>query len=173
MLLPMMISTYTSIDSPLGRILLVGSDTGLRGLHLADHERAPQPPPSWQRDDDAFVSVARQLTDYFAGVRTSFDLPLDLSAGTDFQRRVWEQLLAIPYGETISYGELARRIGQPTASRAVGLANGQNPVAIVVPCHRVVAANGGLGGYGWGLDRKSWLLDLERGQQPITGTLAL
>ena len=113
----------------------------------------PMPPPDSRRDDDAFGDVVVQLDEYFAGTRTAFDLPMTLE-GTDFQRRVWAELCAIPYGETISYGELARRVGNPKASRAVGLANGRNPVAVIVPCHRVIAADGSLGGYGGGLDRK-------------------
>ncbi len=105
-----------------------------------------------------------QLDEYFAGERTEFDVTLRLE-GTEFQRRVWAGLLEIPYGETISYGELATRIGQPTASRAVGLANGRNPVGIIVPCHRVIGSTGALTGYGGGLDRKRALLDLERSRR--------
>lgn len=161
-----MTTTYTSLDSPLGRLLLVGTPDGLAGLYLADHERAPRPCPDWRHDDAGFREVEAQLAEYFAGERTDFDLALDL-VGTDFQLLVWAALQEIPHGRTISYGELARRIGRPTASRAVGLANGQNPVSIVVPCHRVIATNGGLGGYGWGLEAKSWLLDLERGQPSL------
>ena len=108
--------------------------------------------------------MVEQLEAYFAGSRQTFDVPLAL-AGTDFQRRVWEGLLEIPYGHTMSYGELARRVGRPGASRAVGLANGRNPVAIIVPCHRVIGANGTLTGYGGGLDRKVWLLDHERSRR--------
>jgi O-6-methylguanine DNA methyltransferase len=163
----MMTTTYTMTESPLGRILLVGSDAGLAGLYLADDERAPLPAPEWERRDDAFGDVVAQLREYFAGERTVFDVTLDLSTGTAFQQRVWAELRAIPYGETVSYGELAHHIGQPGASRAVGLANGRNPVSIIVPCHRVIATGGGLGGYGWGLTNKSWLLDLERGQPSL------
>ncbi len=155
---------YTEVDSPLGAVLLVGRAGALAGLYLADHGRSPVPGPDWRRDDGALRAVERQLGEYFAGRRAAFDVELDLT-GTPFQLRVWEQLRAIPYGHTISYGELARRIGQPTASRAVGMANGRNPVSIVVPCHRVVAADGGLGGYGWGTDRKAWLLALESGER--------
>ncbi len=156
---------YAHTHSPLGRILLVGTDAGLSGLFLADHARAPSPEPDWLADPGGFAHVRDQLDEYFAGVRTRFDLDLDLD-GTDFQRRVWAALRAIAYGQTISYGELAARIGQPTASRAVGTANGNNPVSIIVPCHRVVAADGTLGGYAWGLARKTWLLALETGQPP-------
>lgn len=164
---PSTATTHTHVDSPIGRILLVGSDAGLAGLYVADHDRAPLPDAAWRADIAPFRAVETQLGEYFAGERTDFDVDLDL-AGTAFQRRVWAALCEIPYGETISYGELARRIDQPTAARAVGLANGQNPVSIIVPCHRVVAADGSLGGYGWGTQRKSWLLDHERGQPSLT-----
>ena len=106
------------------------------------------------------VKTCAQLTEYFAGTRTTFDLPLEFS-GTDFQLQVWQMLRAIPYGTTTSYGELARRLGDPTASRAVGAANGQNPIPVIVPCHRVIGANGDLTGFGGGLDRKRWLLEHE------------
>jgi methylated-DNA-[protein]-cysteine S-methyltransferase len=122
---------------------------------------APTSSEDWERDDDGLAAVVDQLEAYFAGSRETFDVPLDLQ-GTDFQRRVWAGLLEIPYGETMSYGELARRVARPGASRAVGLANGRNPVAIIVPCHRVIGADGTLTGYGGGLDRKVWLLDHER-----------
>jgi methylated-DNA-[protein]-cysteine S-methyltransferase len=118
--------------------------------------------PRWQRDDDAFAETRRQLEEYFAGERTSFDLPLDMH-GHEFERRVWAALRQIPYGETVSYGEIAERIGAPGAARAVGLANGRNPVAIIVPCHRVIGANGKLTGFGGGLPMKRALLDLEQG----------
>ena len=118
------------------------------------------------RDDARFADARAQFTEYFAGQRTEFDLPLDCATGTEFQRLVWRALCDIPYGETISYGELARRIGQPAAVRAVGLANGRNPLSIVVPCHRVVGTGGKLTGYGGGLDRKRHLLDLEARVRP-------
>ncbi|HEX7610606.1 MAG TPA: methylated-DNA--[protein]-cysteine S-methyltransferase, partial [Solirubrobacteraceae bacterium] len=121
---------------------------------------APAQSPDWQHDDDALADVAGQLAAYFAGTLTEFDVQLEL-AGTDFQREVWQALRAIPYGETISYGELAQRVGKPSASRAVGLANGRNPIAIIVPCHRVIGADGSLTGYGGGLARKAWLLEHE------------
>ena len=154
---------YTTVDSPLGRVLLVGHADAVTGLYLADHGHAPEPGVGWRLDDGRFRDVAAELAEYFAGERTAFDARLDL-VGTAFQRRVWAALQAIPYGETISYGELARRIRSPGASRAVGRANGRNPVSIIVPCHRVIAADGGLGGYGWGTDCKAWLLALERGR---------
>jgi methylated-DNA-[protein]-cysteine S-methyltransferase len=121
---------------------------------------APRPGVRWIQDDAVFRESCRQLEAYFDGVSSGFDLALDLS-GTPFQRRVWHELCKVPYGSVISYAELARRIGQPSASRAVGSANGQNPIAIIVPCHRVIASGGGLGGYGGWLDRKRWLLEHE------------
>jgi methylated-DNA-[protein]-cysteine S-methyltransferase len=122
--------------------------------------------PGWQRHDEAFGNVRRQLTEYFDGRRRCFDVPLAL-VGNAFELRVWDALCEIPYGETVSYGEIARRIGQPDASRAVGLANGRNPIAVIVPCHRVIGANGTLIGYGGGLERKRLLLDLEAGVLPL------
>ena len=153
----------TTVDSPIGPLTLMARDGHLTHLVMEDQAHAVAPPPGSQRDDDVFAEVATQLDEYFAGERTTFDVPMTLE-GTDFQRRVWAQLCSIPYGETISYGELARRVGNPKASRAVGLANGRNPVAVIVPCHRVIAADGSLGGYGGGLDRKVHLLGLEQGR---------
>ena len=147
--------------SPIGPLTLTARDGRLTGLAMQDQAHATGVPPGSRRDDAHFADVTRQLDEYFAGTRTGFDVPLHLE-GTPFQRSVWAQLLAIPYGETVSYGEVARRLGNPGASRAVGLANGRNPVAVIVPCHRVIAADGGLGGYGGGADRKTLLLDLER-----------
>jgi methylated-DNA-[protein]-cysteine S-methyltransferase len=118
--------------------------------------------PQWIRDDEAFAEIRDQLEEYFAGERTTFDIPMHLE-GTAFQRTVWHELTQIPYGETISYGELAKRIGRPDRARAVGTANGQNPIAVIVPCHRVIGANGKLVGYGGGLDNKRRLLELESG----------
>lgn len=115
----------------------------------------------WEVDDNAFPDAVEQLAEYFAGERTEFDLPLEME-GTAFQRTVWSALREIPYGETCSYGEIARNIGSPAAFRAVGLANGHNPISIIVPCHRVIGANGSLTGYGGGLERKRLLLDLEK-----------
>ncbi len=147
--------------SPIGPLTLMASDGRMTHLVMADQAHATAMPSGSRRDDDFFADVTAQLDAYFAGDRDSFDVPMRLE-GTEFQRRVWTQLCAIPYGETISYGELARRVGNPKAARAVGLANGRNPVAVIVPCHRVIAADGSLGGYGGGLDRKTHLLDLER-----------
>jgi methylated-DNA-[protein]-cysteine S-methyltransferase len=151
---------YTVHPSPIGPLTLMACDGHLTHLVMQDQAHATDTPPGSRRDDACFAEVSSQLDEYFAGDRTAFHLPLRLG-GTDFQRSVWTQLAAIPYGTTISYGELARRVGNPKASRAVGLANGRNPVAVIVPCHRVIAGDGSLGGYGGGLDRKTTLLHLE------------
>ena len=147
-------TTQRVIDSPIGPLTLAGSDGRLSHSHAPDHT-------GWHRDDTAFPDAVEQLGAYFAGDLTEFDLNYDM-AGTAFQRRVWTALLTIPSGQTRSYGELALQIGAPKASRAVGLANGRNPISIIVPCHRVIGANGSLTGYGGGIERKSALLDLER-----------
>lgn len=152
--------THTVLDSPVGPLTLVAVDGVLTGLYM-DRQRHRPPAESFGDPDPApFGAPARQLTEYFAGERTVFDLPMTL-LGSDFQRRVWTALRDIPYGETVSYGELAERLGQPTAARAVGLANGKNPIGIIVPCHRVVGSTGDLTGYGGGLDRKRHLLTFE------------
>ncbi len=150
----------TTIASPVGPLTLRGSAGCLTGMTMHDQRHAPAPVPGQRTDDRSFVGIVRQLEDYFAGGLTRFDVPLEL-IGTDFQRRVWSALQEIPYGETISYGELARWVGNPAAVRAVGLANGRNPIAIIVPCHRVIGADGSLTGYGGGLERKAWLLEHE------------
>ena len=156
-------TTYTAtVSSPIGDIALVGDGEGLSGLYMPQHRHRPPLPESAVRDDDAFAAAREQLAAYFAGERTAFELPV-APTGTPFQREVWQALTEIPYGTTCSYGELAQRIGKPAAVRAVGLANGRNPVSIVVPCHRVVGADGSLTGYGGGIERKRFLLDLERG----------
>jgi methylated-DNA-[protein]-cysteine S-methyltransferase len=160
---------YAYMDSPVGELLLVGADDGrLRGLWMEQQRcKSGTGPavngvqPGWVHDDAAFAAAREQLGAYFEGERTTFDLPLDLDAGSPFLQLVWRTLLGIPYGETRSYGELAASIGRPGAARAVGLANGRNPVGIVVPCHRVIGADGGLTGYGGGLERKRRLLDHE------------
>jgi methylated-DNA-[protein]-cysteine S-methyltransferase len=158
---------FTEMDSPIGLLLLRGTPRGLTGLFMQDHLYGPETTHrrDWQRDDALFAEARAQLADYFAGRRTTFDLPIDRDAvgGTPFQQRVWRELENIPYGTIISYGELAKRLGNPGAVRAVGLANGHNPISIIVPCHRVIGANGTLTGYGGGLERKRWLLDHERG----------
>jgi methylated-DNA-[protein]-cysteine S-methyltransferase len=153
---------YGIVPTPLGPVLVTGDGEALTGLWFADHARAPEQPSAWPRDDDAFAGVADQLDGYFAGRRTRFDVPLRM-AGTPFQRAVWAALREIPFGSTTTYAELAAGIGAPTAARAVGAANGRNPISIVVPCHRVVGRDGSLTGYAWGLERKAWLLRLERG----------
>jgi methylated-DNA-[protein]-cysteine S-methyltransferase len=152
--------TTTCIESPVGPLTLYARAGRLTGLQMDGQRHARQPSPDTERADGAFEEVSAQLRAYFEGTLTRFDLPLELQ-GTDFQRRVWAQLREIPYGETISYGELARRVGSPGASRAVGLANGRNPVGIIVPCHRVIGADGSLTGYGGGIERKVWLLEHE------------
>lgn len=153
--------THCVVDSPVGPLTIVDDDDHLVGLYMDEQRHRPDPGTHGERDDDVQPRVREQLTAYWAGQLREFDLPLRL-VGTPFRQRVWEALRTIPYGETWSYGKLAVEIGQPAASRAVGLANGRNPVSIVVPCHRVVGANGSLTGYGGGLQRKQWLLDHER-----------
>jgi methylated-DNA-[protein]-cysteine S-methyltransferase len=148
---------YTTIDSPLGALLVARDDEGITALLLPTGRHKSEPAPAWVRDDGAFDDLRGQLAEYFTGERTEFDLPLHM-IGSAFQRRVWAALRDIPCGETTSYGALAASIDAPGAARAVGLANGQNPVSIVVPCHRVIGANGSLTGYGGGLPAKQWLL---------------
>lgn len=149
-------------DSALGGITLAATDQGLAGVWF-DRQRHSPDMTGWLSDDDHPVlrEAARQLDDYFAGRRQHFDLPLDLSHGTTFQQSVWRALLAIPSGQTTSYGALSAGVGKPAAVRAVGAAVGRNPISVIVPCHRVVGSNGSLTGYAGGLDRKSALLDLE------------
>jgi len=151
---------HTTTDSPIGELLLVGDGTALSGLYMQAGPAPKRIDPSWERSDAAFVDAVEQLAEYFDGRRLEFDLPL-APQGPPFQRQVWQALREIPYGETITYGEQARRIGHPDAARAVGAANGQNPIAVIVPCHRVIGANGSLTGFGGGLERKRLLLDLE------------
>lgn len=151
-----------TMHSPVGIITIAGRDGRIRHLRMDDQTYEPSH-DGWEPDEAAFPEAVDQLTAYFAGELQEFDLELDL-VGTEFQRRVWGALLTIPYGETRSYGEIALQVGSPGASRAVGLANGHNPVGIIVPCHRVIGANGSLTGYGGGLDRKKLLLDLEKGR---------
>ena len=154
---------YTWMETPVGRLLVAGYEGGLRYVLFGEGRSEVKPQPGWREDAARLTDAVRQLGAYFAGELRRFDLPL-APAGTPFQQRVWQELLTIPYGETISYGELARRIGKPTGSRAVGLANGANPISIVIPCHRVIGTDGKLTGYGGGLKNKEWLLALERGQ---------
>jgi methylated-DNA-[protein]-cysteine S-methyltransferase len=158
--------TYTSIDSPIGELLLVGDDRALHGLYMQDGRKPARIAPRWRRSTAAFGEVRSQLQEYFAAERITFDVPLELH-GNEFELRVWRALSDIPHGQTVSYGEIARRIGAPDAARAVGLANGRNPIAVIVPCHRVIGADGTLTGYGGGLERKRLLLDLEQGQASL------
>jgi len=158
--------THAVIDSMLGPLTIVAEDGQIRCLYMDLQRHRPDDrelgePDQGGRDVEPFKAAADQLDAYFAGERTTFDLPL-AARGSDFQQRVWAALLGIPYGATESYGDLAQRIGSPGAARAVGLANGKNPIGIVIPCHRVVGSNGSLTGYGGGLNRKRQLLDLER-----------
>ena len=146
-------TAYTTIDTPIGEILLTAEGGALTRLYMAPFDVED----AWEHDPDALAGPARQLAEYFAGERTEFELEL-APAGTEFQRRVWALLLAIPYGETTTYGALADELGNPRTVRAVGLANGRNPISIVVPCHRVIGADGSLVGYGGGLERKRALL---------------
>lgn len=158
---------YTYYESPIQPLLLTSNGTALTGLFMVQHKHGPEVGEDWIEQADAlpFAETKRQLDLYFAGELTEFDLPL-APEGTAFQQKVWEELRRIPYGVTISYGELADRVGNPNASRAVGLANGRNPISIIVPCHRVIGANGKLTGYGGGLSRKEILLNLESGKRP-------
>lgn len=180
------------VETPLGRVLVLGRAAALTGLYFDGYPHTPRlgPPPSGddtglteprreidedldggadarrlngsaRREEALFTETRRQLDEYFDGRRAAFSLKVD-PAGTSFQRAVWDALLDVPCGETTSYGALAIRLGRPQASRAVGAANGANPISIVIPCHRVLGATGGLTGYGWGIDKKSWLLGHER-----------
>lgn len=160
---------YRAVDSPLGPLTFAGRGRRLMHLRMVDQTYEPRH-DGWEPDDSAFPDAVEQLEEYFAGERTEFELELDL-VGTAFQRRVWAALLTIPYGQTRSYGEIARQIGVPAAFRAVGLANGHNPIGIVVPCHRVIGANGSLTGYGGGIDRKRALLQLEKTHNAVIPTL--
>lgn len=166
--------TMLTMRSPLGNLRLYAALNELVAVDLPGHPTSPASQAASQASaqavegrSDVLVRTAAQLAEYFAGERQAFDLPLG-PLGTSFQQRVWRALTRIPYGETRSYGELARSIGRPAASRAVGAANGRNPIPIIVPCHRVIGANGDLTGYGGGLPIKRWLLDHERGwKQPL------
>jgi methylated-DNA-[protein]-cysteine S-methyltransferase len=154
---------YSRFKSPVGPLLLAGSKAGLQLVSFAGGSRAKSVDPDWRMDNSAFVEVVHQLQSYFAGERKNFDLSLVLE-GTDFQKTVWTALREIPYGETISYKELAEIIGNPRAVRAVGAANGANPIPIIVPCHRVIGNDGSLTGFGGGLPLKKHLLELESRQ---------
>jgi len=168
-------NAFCHFQSPIGRLLLTSDGTALTGLYMEPSRKA-QSTDGWCEDAAGapLAQALRQLSEYFAGTRREFDLPLRMQ-GTGFQQRVWRELTEIPYGQTWSYGELAKRIDNPSASRAVGLANGRNPISVIVPCHRVIGADGSLTGYGGGLERKRWLLAHEglhwgeknRGQLPL------
>ncbi len=160
---------YRTIDSPIGLLTLAGRGGVLTNLRMVDQTYEPSR-ADWTPDPDAFAPAVEELNAYFAGELTDFAIELDL-LGTEFQRRVWRALMTIPYGETRSYGEIAGQIGAPGAARAVGLANGHNPIAIIVPCHRVIGASGSLTGYGGGLDRKRTLLELEKQRTSMNLTL--
>ncbi|MGW5879152.1 methylated-DNA--[protein]-cysteine S-methyltransferase [Nocardiopsis terrae] len=153
---------YTTVDSPLGELLLHGDGEALGGVLTRPGNGVERSiPQDWVAEAKPFTEAARQLAAYFAGELREFDLPL-APAGTPWQLRVWRALTTIPYGETAGYGQLAGELGKPTASRAVGTANGRNPISVIVPCHRVIGANGSLTGYAGGLERKEYLLTLER-----------
>lgn len=153
---------YTTINSPIGDLTLVGDGEILTHLSMASHDATkPVIASDWQRDDSAFADARTQLAEYFAGDRARFTVPLAPS-GTAFRLRVWSTLVRVPFGGTATYGEVAASMGNPAASRAVGMANHYNPIAIMIPCHRVIGATGSLTGYGGGLECKEFLLDLER-----------
>jgi methylated-DNA-[protein]-cysteine S-methyltransferase len=164
------VTLYTMIGSPLGELLLIGDGRALRGLYMQDGRKPGTVEPGWERRPGTFSEVSAQLDEYFAGARTSFDLKLE-PLGSPFQLRVWQALGEIGYGQTSSYGALAGRIGRPRAARAVGAANGANPISIVIPCHRLIGAGGDLTGYAGGVESKRLLLDLEasRPREAMTG----
>jgi methylated-DNA-[protein]-cysteine S-methyltransferase len=159
---------YCYLETSIGPLLIAGDGAAIHHIRFPRNGKPEPPERDWEQSSRGVLAEAvKQLRQYFAGKRTDFDLPL-AADGTAFQRGVWRRLQEIPYGETISYGELARRIGNPKASRAVGAANGQNPIPIVIPCHRVIGANGKLTGFGGGLPIKEKLLALEARQMSLT-----
>lgn len=151
---------YDDMETPIGTLRLVADDIGLREIRFAEPRRPRETPATWLQAARPFIATRAQLQEYFAGERQQFDLPMH-PVGTDFQLSVWRELSRIPYGVTNSYGEIARRIDRPKAMRAVGAANGRNPLPIIVPCHRVIGSNGSLTGFGGGLPTKEFLLALE------------
>ena len=151
---------HTTIESPVGDLLLIGDEQRLHGLYMQEGRRPVAVGRDWRSAREPFAAAREQLGEYFAGERKEFDLRL-ARVGTQFQEQVWDALRRIPYGRTASYGEIARGIGHPTASRAVGMANGSNPISIIVPCHRVIGTDGKLTGYAGGVERKRFLLELE------------
>ena len=152
---------FAEVDSPIGALVVTSDGEAVTGLYMQSHKHGPLDRHRWQPDINSkiepLVNATSQLQEYFAGTRLTFDLPL-APRGTEVQKSVWRQLGQIPFGETRSYGEIAKAIGNPKASRAVGSANGRNPISIIVPCHRVIGANGSLTGFGGGISRKQWLL---------------
>lgn len=160
---------YSHLETPIGDLLLAGEGEKLKILHFVDGDEVLK--AGWQRSDEALRKVRRQLLEYFAGTRAHFDLALAPEA-TPFQAKVLDALLQIPYGDTCSYSDIARTIGKPKAVRAVGGANGSNPIAIIIPCHRVVGADGSLTGFAGGLERKRYLLDLEGSHSGLFGCAA-
>ena len=154
---------YSFLESPIQQLMLTSDGEALTGLRMIEHRHAPVMTEAWRLDDNVrpFAEAKRQLAAYFNGELSEFDLPLILQ-GTDFQRLIWRELQKVPFGETMSYGQMAQRIGNPNASRAVGAANGRNPISIIVPCHRLIGSTGKLTDYGGGLERKEWLLTHEK-----------
>lgn len=158
----------TTYDSPIGKLTLAADELGLRHIVFAQGSRSFAPPAHWQPSGSEFVELSQQLDEYFAGTRKTFKLKL-APQGTEFQRSVWQALMQVDYAHTTSYGEIAKLIGKPKASRAVGAANGANPIPIIIPCHRIVGASGKLTGFGGGLPTKQWLLAHERGEGQLFG----
>lgn len=157
---------YRSMTSPIGQLLLAGDDTGLRYVGFPQGKGKVEPQDGWRETEDGLKETMQQLNEYFAGERKIFELKLN-PHGTDFQLRVLEQLIKIPYGETRSYGDIARSLDNPGASRAVGAANGRNPIPIIIPCHRVIGENGSLTGFGGGMETKRYLLELESPERQL------
>ena len=157
----MIVKQYCTYQSPIGRLLLVGSGGVLEELHFPNSKGQDKIASDWQYDEECFSKVLGQLSEYFAGNRQEFDLEI-APKGTDFQQQIWQELRKIPFGRTASYGEIAERIGNSKASRAVGMANSKNPIPIIIPCHRVIGKDGSLTGFGGGLDVKKQLLALEK-----------
>ncbi len=157
---------YSYVDSPVGDLLVAGENGVLKLVSFPSGNLACEPQAEWARNDAEFDEVRRELGEYFKGKREAFDIPLDPD-GTDFQRDVLDALQRIPYGETRTYADIATDVGRPKASRAVGAANGRNPIPILIPCHRVIGSDGSLTGFGGGLETKTYLLDLERRQKVL------
>ncbi|MFT7484474.1 MAG: methylated-DNA-[protein]-cysteine S-methyltransferase [Candidatus Paceibacteria bacterium] len=155
-----MTNTYLELDSPIGRLLIVANSVGIEAIHFESEGGANRISPLWNRGGSLVEKAAGQLSEYFAGEREEFDLPL-APQGTEFMHSVWNQLSQIPYGQTTNYGAIAMSLGKPTAARAIGSANGKNPIPIVVPCHRVIGADGSLTGFAGGIETKRQLLELE------------